>query len=62
MRDPNRIYEFIKVLTEGWANNPDLRFGQIIENIKRYSNKSDLFYLEDEDMLKIIKDYFDLDK
>ena len=62
MRDPNRIYEFIKVLTEAWANNPDLRFGQIIENIKRYSNKSDLFYLEDEDMLQIIRDYFDLDE
>ena len=61
MRDPNRIYEFIKVLTEAWANNPDLRFSQIIENIKRYSNKSDLFYLEDEDMLQIIKDYFDLE-
>lgn len=62
MRDPNRIYEFIKVLTEAWSNNPDLRFGQIIENIKRYSNKSDLFYIEDEDMLQIIKEYFDLDE
>ena len=61
MRDPKRIYEFMRVFTKAWANNSDLRFGQIIENIKRYSNKSDLFYVEDEDMLQIIKDYFDLD-
>jgi hypothetical protein len=37
---------------------PDWRFGQLIENIKSFSGKSDLFYLEDEDFKKILKEYF----
>ena len=62
MRDPNRIYPFLNTLAQGWLQKPDLRFGQLIEILKNYSGRHDLFYVEDEDMLQIIKEYFDLDE
>ena len=62
MRDPNRIPEIMKLLETGWKQVPDWRFCQLFENLKRYSNKSDLFYLEDEDFEQLIKDFFDLEE
>ena len=59
-RDPNRIYKILSLLETGWSKVPDLRLGQIFENIKRYSGKEDLFYTEDEDFEQLIKGYFDL--
>ena len=61
MRNPDRIYKFLQTLTEAWSTSPDLRFGQIFENIKRYSGKSDLFYIEDEELEQLIIDFFDLE-
>ena len=61
MRDPNRIPEIISLLQEGWSKVPDWRFGQLIENIKRYVGRSDLFFTEDDEMVEIIKEYFKLD-
>jgi hypothetical protein len=51
----------METFTKGWSDNPDLRFGQVIENIKKFSGKSDLFYIEDDEMLEMIKSYFGLD-
>lgn len=61
MRDINRIPKVLSLLEAGWSKAPDLRLGQIFENIKRYSGKADLFYIEDEDFEQLIKDYFDLE-
>ena len=61
MRDPNRISKFLSLVEAGWKKFPDMRFGQLIENLKRYTGKDDIFYIEDEQMEKYIKDYFDLD-
>jgi hypothetical protein len=33
MRDPKRIDELLKVLREVWMQNPDERFGQLVDNI-----------------------------
>lgn len=61
MRNPNRIYEVLNLLQRGWEKVPDLRFGQLIENLKRYINIDDLFYIEDDEMTKKIVDFFDLE-
>jgi hypothetical protein len=58
VRDPNRIPVFLTFLQICLEKVPDWRFGQLIENIKRFSGKSDLFYLEEEDFEKILKEYF----
>lgn len=62
MRNPDRIPEIITLLQKGWEKVPDWRIGQLLENLKRYTGKDDLFYIEDEEMMKYIIDYFDLDE
>lgn len=54
MRDPNRIKLFIKELENVWNKNPDLRFYQLISAI---TEGKDLFYMEDEDFLELIKNF-----
>lgn len=60
MRDKYRIVNLLTLFATGWSKVPDMRFGQIIENLKKYSGKEDLFYLEDDEMERLIIDYFDL--
>lgn len=62
MRNSNRIPEIMALLQLGWQKVPDWRFGQLIENLKRYIGTDDLFYIEDEEMMQYIIDYFDLDE
>ena len=58
MRDINRIDEFCKEIALHWKNFPDLRFGQILENIKSYYGKEDFFYIEDDEFIKLFTNYF----
>ena len=62
MRDPKRIPEILALIQQGWEKVPDWRFGQIIENLRRYISTNDLFYIEDDEMIKKIIDFFDLDE
>ncbi len=41
---------------------PEWRFGQLIENLKRYMGSDDLFYVEDWMLAEAIIKYFDLDE
>lgn len=51
MRDPKRITKFIDITRQIWKMNPDLRFGQLILNT---INNEDLYYIEDDELLKRI--------
>jgi hypothetical protein len=51
----------MSLIEEGWKKVPDWRFGQLIENLKRYIGQ-DLFYIEDNVLEEKIKDFFDLDE
>ena len=62
MRDPNRIPEFLAVLQKCWEKVPDWRFGQLIENLKRYANIYDLFYIEEDKLEQILTEWFELNK
>ena len=58
MRDPERIKPFCDKFAELWSKYPDLRFGQIMSNIARYTQqeyRKDMFYIEDEKLLEIIQ-------
>lgn len=58
MRDPNRISPFCTEFAELWSKYPDLRFGQIMSNISRYvevEHGRDMFYMEDEELMKVIR-------
>lgn len=59
MRDPNRIYPFCAELAKLWSNWPDLRFGQIMYNTSKYVQfeyGKDIFYMEDEELLKVLRE------
>ena len=49
-------------MQRGWEKVPDLRFGQLIENLKKYINIDDLFYIEDDEVVEKIINFFDLEE
>ena len=51
MRDPKRIDPFLKTIEKIWKENPDLRFGQLIENAIRAEY---LYYIEDDQALRAL--------
>ena len=58
MRDINRIYPIMNELTTIWTTYcPDWRFGQLIENFKKFAEVEDLFYIEDDKMLEVLKKF-----
>ena len=57
MRDPNRIDKFCDELKTIWHQVPDWRFGQLIYNlILTQLTSGGVFYTEDEEMIKAIKE------
>ena len=61
MRDPNRIDEFCATLADLWHKVPDWRFGQLVWNIfgKIFEDThTSPFFIEDEVMLREMKNYF----
>ena len=46
MRDPDRIFPLMTKLAGIWSKTPDLRFGQLIENI--IGDGKLIWYLEDD--------------
>ncbi len=58
MRDINRIPKIMSLLEECWKLVPDWRFGQLVENLKRYMGVTDLFYVEDDVLEQKIKEFF----
>ena len=62
MRNPDRIPEIMALFKKGWEKVPDWRFGQVIENFKRYIGSDDIFYMEDEKLKEELINFFDLDE
>lgn len=62
MRDKKRIKPFMEELAKIWEENCyDWRFGQLMVNVLN-SFDIDPFFLEEDEMLKRFKDYFDKSK
>jgi uncharacterized protein YihD (DUF1040 family) len=62
MRDPNRIAHLLVLLGKYWKLNSDLRFAQIIEILKSKLGTDDMFYVEDDDLIKLLERMADKDK
>lgn len=62
MRNPDRIYPFCNQMAALWSQQPDLRFGQMMVALSSYTEiekHKDMFYIEDEQLIKIIKEYME---
>ena len=61
MRDANRIPKVLAELHKIWAQFPDLRLGQLIDNATAIAADSgvnlDLFYVEDEKLLDLLREF-----
>ena len=56
MRDPERLdafYDELKRIHKTYL--PDWSFGKLIENVKSLTKVKDLFYYEEDEFLKLIK-------
>lgn len=59
MRDPKRIRVFCNELADIWeSQRPDWRFGQLLVNVIT----ADPWYLEEDEMMQVFKEYFHIDK
>lgn len=55
-RDEERIPTVLEELEEFWEENPDLRLAQIISNASQERGYGDdVFYMEDEDLLRYLR-------
>lgn len=48
--------KLLNKLTELWGQHPDLRFGQLIENVRhmRHIHPVDFFYLDDQEFMELM--------
>ena len=56
MRNQERLdtfYDELKRIHKTYF--PDWRFGQLVENLRRFSRAGDLFYYEEENFLELLK-------
>ena len=61
MRDRNRIKPFLIEFESQWQKVPFMRFGQLMENLSSFAKvkygAEDLFYIEDNELLNMLKEY-----
>jgi len=60
MRDMNRIPRIMEMLERCWLKAPDMRAGQLIENIKSFSGVDDLFYMEDDSFETLLHEFYEV--
>ena len=56
MRDPVRIERIMMLLKIHWLKHPDQRFGQMVFNIFHNHSVPEMFYLEDDELLKKLEE------
>lgn len=57
MRDPKRIERMIEQLESAWHALPDMRLGQLVLNVTRAANTSDLWNLEDDQIEQLLDSF-----
>ena len=52
MRDPRRIHWMTEMLADYWEQHPDLRLGQLVQNLaSRATPSTTVFFVEDSALL-----------
>lgn len=62
MRDPERINQFLDLLKALWHTVPDWRFLQLIENVFGRFENNFTFYIEDDQAIERLKQFFEVGK
>ena len=56
MRDPKRIEPVLAKIRQIWLTYPDLRLGQLLENV--FPDR-ELYYVEDDEPLEALRVYYE---
>ena len=56
MRDPKRIDVILQEISAIWHKYPDMRLGQLIGNVLEGPS---LYYIEDDSLVKVLKDMYE---
>ena len=56
MRDPKRIDVILQEISAIWHKYPDMRLGQLIGNVLEGPS---LYYVEDDSLVKVLKDMYE---
>ncbi len=57
MRDPKRIQPFLNRLALTWERTPDLRFGQLVNNIASGSRFNDFWFQEEPEWIEAMRKF-----
>ena len=57
MRDPERIDVVLNEIRDIWKKHPNWRLGQPIVNLSRSAGKNDPFFLEDDALMEVVKEW-----
>lgn len=58
MRDPNRIPVLLNEISRIWTEHPEFRLSQIIGNVLPSKFQNDSYYLEDDELLQLLKEVY----
>lgn len=56
MRNPKRIPVVCNELSKIWLKYPDWRLGQIFSNLQSFVGKRDIFFMEEDEILRYLKE------
>jgi uncharacterized protein YihD (DUF1040 family) len=59
MRDEKRIKKILKQIEVLWKKYPDLRLFQLLLNPLGLSGHAELYYLEDDVLSEVLKNYYE---
>jgi len=64
MRDVKRIPKIMERLQKIWERYPDMRLGQLIENVfpNTYKDYISAYYIEDEAFIKTLEEFYETPK
>ncbi len=64
MRDPKRIPKILERLQKIWEKNPDMRLGQLIENVFPNTDYDYIssYYLEDAKFIRTLENFYSKDR
>lgn len=64
LRDPKRIPNIIMRLLKIWQKYPDMRLGQLIENVfpNTEMTRVTAYFLEDDDFIKVLEEFYKVDR
>jgi hypothetical protein len=57
MREPERVSRILTLLEEKWIQAPDMRFGQLLINLRLVADNNQVWNREDDETEQLLRDF-----